>query len=364
MSSQSLQPVVRHLRKLAGVPPGDEPSDRELLDRFTGCHDQAAFAALVRRHGPTVLGVCRRVLRQGSDVEDAFQATFLVLLRKARSIRKRPSLASWLYGVAYRTASRARAAAARSAPCPSETGSRSADDPCLTAAWRELCLVLDAELQGLPERYRAPLVLCYLQDRTRDQAARHLGWSLRTFDRRLGQARELLRARLTRRGLTLSAAFLATGLATEAAGAAVPALLVSSTLKTAMVFAGSGAVSAKVAALAKGAVEGMAAAKLKVVTALLLAASVIMAGVGLAAHQALPAKEPEAKQAGGAAPRTTRQTQPSAKQPARTDRYGDPLPEDAVARIGTLRLRGTGYFLAFLPGGKSLLSDGLDGTVR
>src|SRR5712692_2848542 len=156
MPKQTLQTLVRHLHKLVHPPEGG-PADGELLERFVKRKDALAFAALVERHGPMVRGVCRRLLRQESDVDDAFQATFLVLLRKAHTIRKSRSVGSWLYGVAYRIACRARAESDRrsgyekqAAPSvsPADVGGRhrGGSDPGMEAAWRELCAVLDAEV--------------------------------------------------------------------------------------------------------------------------------------------------------------------------------------------------------------------------
>src|SRR4029077_16370031 len=171
-------------------------------------------------------GVCRRLLRQESDVDDAFQATFLVLLRKAYTIRKTQSLGSWLYDVAFRIARRARAESGRRPGYEKQARKSAPGDPGMEAAWRELCTALDVEVHGLPEKYRAPIVLCYLEGQTRDQAARQLGWSLRSLERRLEQGRERLRARLARRGITLTAAFLATELSPPTGLAALPASFV------------------------------------------------------------------------------------------------------------------------------------------
>src|SRR5262249_38360606 len=159
-------------------------------------------------HGRMVLRVCRRVLHQEQDVEDAFQVTFLVLAREARTIRKQGSLASWLHGVAYRAALKARAGAGRRRERAAEGAARPAalpDEVC----WKELRAVLDEELARLPERLRAPLVLCYLEGLTQDEAAQHLGQSKSTCRRNLERGRELLGSRLARRGVTLSAALFA-----------------------------------------------------------------------------------------------------------------------------------------------------------
>lgn len=209
------------------------PTDRQLLDQFVAGRDEEAFAELVRRHGPMVLAVCRRVLGDRHAADDAFQATFLLLVRKSDSLRAPDLLANWLYGVAARTAMKARARASRR-PVPKRRAEpMTVPDPSLDATMRELHTVLDEELSSLPEKYRAPLVLCYLEGKTNLQAARELGWPQGSISRRLARGLELLRSRLTRRGLTLSALLLALLLSQEAAGAAVPAALIHSTARAA-----------------------------------------------------------------------------------------------------------------------------------
>jgi RNA polymerase sigma factor (sigma-70 family) len=221
VSNAALQLVRRYLGQLARVP--GEQGDAEILRRYVQNKDPVAFEWLVRRHGPMVLGVCRRVLGLKPDVDDAFQATFLALALQAKSIRDTDRVAAWLHRVAYRTARKARARASpatfgEAPPLPTK------DDPAAQAAWAELWQVLDEELNHLPERLGAPLVLCYLDGATQDEAARRLGWSLSTLKRRLEQGRELLRRRLTARGVApvglAAAALLPGGLR-----AAVPAKL-------------------------------------------------------------------------------------------------------------------------------------------
>src|SRR5262249_52281674 len=158
-----LSTVLRHLRHLIGPASPGEVTDGHLLHRFVTGRDEAAFAALVQRHGPLVLGVCRRLLRDANDAEDVFQATFLVLVRKARSLDRRGSLAGWLYTVAYRLALRLRADAARRREHERQAATMSPTEPRNDAAWKELAALLDEELNHLPEKYRTPLVLCYLQ---------------------------------------------------------------------------------------------------------------------------------------------------------------------------------------------------------
>src|SRR5262245_28043277 len=198
-TEQTAHPVLRQIRKIAAE---ETHCDAQFLERFASHRDEAAFAALVRRHGPMVLGVCRRVLRHADDAEDAFQATFLVLAQKAATIRKRPALGSWLYGVALRVARKARSG--RRPPPGPEGLPMTAPDASTALTVAELQSGIDEELGRLPERCRAPLVLCYLQGQTQDEAARQLGWSKATLRRRLGRGRELLRLRLARRGLSLS----------------------------------------------------------------------------------------------------------------------------------------------------------------
>jgi RNA polymerase sigma factor (sigma-70 family) len=254
MTNPDRSPVTRYLRRMLGPPRGGGLTDSQLVERFVAQRDQAAFEVLVWRHGPKVLGVCRRVLRHEQDAEDAFQATFLVLVRKAGSIGKRQAVASWLYRVAYRVALRARAVAgkraARETPVADVPAAEVADP-----AWGDLRPVLDEEVNRLPEKYRAPFILCYLDGKTNEQAARELGCPKGTVLSRLAWARARLRVRLTRRGLGLSAGLTGAALAPEAAAAVVPATLVDSTLKAVLPVAGgqaAGVVSGSVAALTQG----------------------------------------------------------------------------------------------------------------
>src|SRR5262245_57307674 len=158
-----LGPVARHLRRRAGGPAAPELTDVQLLQRFVAERDEAAFAALVRRHGALVRAVCRRVLPCAEDVEDALQATLLVLARRAASIRKGPAVASWLYGAAYRTAMNAKKSAARRRAYERRPGGRPPEQPVSEAALRELQALLGEEVDRLPEHHRAPFVLCCLE---------------------------------------------------------------------------------------------------------------------------------------------------------------------------------------------------------
>ncbi|HYV38794.1 MAG TPA: RNA polymerase sigma factor, partial [Gemmataceae bacterium] len=240
---------LSELLKIMLGEPLSQHGDRELLRDFIENHTEAAFAAILDRHGPMVLGLCRRQLGDAHLAEDVLQATFLVLARKARSIRRRESLASWLYGVATRLSRQARLAEAarskRERQAASEHGQSSAGDP----VWDDLLRVLDEELQRLPERYRQPLLLCYLEGRTQDEAAKHLGWSLITLRRRLEKGRDLLRTRMTTRGATLGAGLFAGFLAPSIVSAALKSELRRAVV-TAATNAGQGAaISATVLAL-------------------------------------------------------------------------------------------------------------------
>ncbi|HEY7425717.1 MAG TPA: RNA polymerase sigma factor [Gemmataceae bacterium] len=195
-----LENVQRRLRpSLSGV-----VTDAQLLERFLKEHDQAAFELLMWRHGPMVFGVCRRVLQHTQDAEDAFQATFLMLARKAASIGKRESVSGWLYRVAYRIALRARTQSARRGraerPLDDLPIDRKSADPADVTAWRELRCLLDAELSQVPEKYRTAFILCHLEGKTCEEAAEHLGCPRGTVQSRVGRARERLRVRLARRG--------------------------------------------------------------------------------------------------------------------------------------------------------------------
>jgi RNA polymerase sigma factor (sigma-70 family) len=264
----SMDHVIDFLRRNAV--PGAGERDGELLRRFVAAGEATAFAVLVRRHGPMVLGVCRRLLGNVHDAEDAFQATFLVLARKARSVRKPDALAHWLYGVAYRVALKARKLAPRRPvmnPIPEEVSS---SDPVAEAAGHELRPVIDEELNRLPEKYRAPLVLCYLEGKTNEEAARLLGWTKGTVSGRLARARDLLRPRLARRGVGLSA-----GLAVLLTRSETPAALAETTVRAAL----AGGASAPAAALAQGVIRAMFVSQIKTWTAV-VALALAAAGGG------------------------------------------------------------------------------------
>jgi RNA polymerase sigma factor (sigma-70 family) len=302
MHAGRLKKPLERLRRALAPADGGGLSDGRLLAHFVATRDEAAFAALVRRHGPLVLGAVRRLVGHEQDAEDCFQAAFLVLAQRAGSVRG-GSLAAWLYGVAYRVALRCRCAAARRRSRERQVGQMpqaevSAPEP---QDWRPL---LDEELNALPEKYRAAVVLCDLEGKTRKEAARLLGVPEGTLSSRLAQARSLLAGRLSRRGVALSAGALAAALAGGAA-AAVPAQLVVSTAQVAaLVAAGrSAAVGSQAARLMNEVQKGMLMAKLKICAA--LAAVTVLLGAGGFAYKAAgqtarPAKGPEVRLERGA----------------------------------------------------------------
>jgi RNA polymerase sigma factor (sigma-70 family) len=269
--------------------PYDKLHDRQLLEQFTSGREQAAFAALVRRHGGMVLSTCRRVLHNVDDAEDAFQAACMVLAKKASSIGKRESVAAWLHKVAYRVALRARADLARRHRHEQGAPGRQAEDPLTAITGRELLMVLDYELQRLPEPCRAPLILCYLEERTQDEASRLLEVSPRTIERRLEKGRQMLRRRLERRGLALPAALLAAGAIQGTAKAALPGMLAAeAVLAGTQAAAGDeigGMVSAQAAKLASATIKAMAVTKAIKVAAFAMVLTLLGTGVGISAYR-------------------------------------------------------------------------------
>jgi RNA polymerase sigma factor (sigma-70 family) len=270
---------------------GAAATDGALLEAFLSRHDEGAFAALVRRHGPMVLGVCRRLLRDPHDADDAFQATFLVAVRKAASVRPRELFGNWLYGVAYRTALEARARVARRRAKEKPIGDvpppRGAEPE---ADWEELRRALDLELSRLPEKYRVPVVLCDLQGRSRRDVARHLRLPEGTLSSRLATARKTLAARLSRHRRGLSAGALAAFLA-GGASADVPPALARSTIKGAtLLWAGQAAVGAvaspQVAALTEGVLKAMLLTKLKIASLFVAAVAVAVATAAATGYRA------------------------------------------------------------------------------
>src|SRR5262245_57257441 len=288
--------VLQHLRRLVPAPTSTEPlRDEQLLECFLVRQDETAFEALVRRHGPMVFGVCRGVLHDVHDAEDAFQATFLVLVRKASSIRTRTSLGGWLHEVAYHLAVKARVRAARRKAHETRPSAAAADDPLSRMTLRELQDLLHEELARLPEKYRAPLVLCHLEGLTQDEAARQLGWSRRTVKGRLQRGRERLRIRLARRGLALSAGLFSAVLSVRPTSATLPAALVGATVRTALSGRSPVHLSVGVTRLADGATRTIPG-KLTFAV-LLLALGAALVGAGMLAQRPAEAQPPEASRA-------------------------------------------------------------------
>jgi RNA polymerase sigma factor (sigma-70 family) len=317
-------------------------TDGQLLARFAAPRAkeaEPAFTALVARHGPMVLGVCQGLLGT-HDAEDAFQATFLVLARKAGALRQPDLLGPWLHGVAHRTARRLRdknarrrrheAEAAMCGATPLGHAERHESRPVS----RDEIEALHEEIERLPERYRTAVVLCHLQGLTHDEAARRLGRPVGTISARLSRARERLRSRLSRRGLALPAGMMATAMGTKNASA-VPAALASSTARIAMsVSAGltAGSIPASIATLSQGVLRSMVFAKLRMISAMLFVLGAAAGSMVVLAQHGGPRKlTPGVENAGG-------RPQPAAK-PSTTDSLGDPLPSGARLRLGTLRFR-------------------------
>src|SRR5262245_51273690 len=224
MTTTALGTVLHNLRCSLLRHDEESRTDGELLECFVVRREEAAFEALLQRHGPMVLGVCRRVLQNEDDAEDAFQATFLVLVRKAASIRPHGMVGNWLYGVAHTTALKAKAMRTkRLAKERTAAGRPKPDDPAQT--WARLSGLLDQELKGLPDKYRAAIVLCDLEGKSIKEAALHLGCPPGTIGTRLMRGRSLLSRRLARHSLGFSGAVIATQIAQRAAGSGVPPTL-------------------------------------------------------------------------------------------------------------------------------------------
>ncbi|HEY8502983.1 MAG TPA: sigma-70 family RNA polymerase sigma factor, partial [Gemmataceae bacterium] len=327
---------------------GEGPTDGELLRRYAEARDEAAFAALVHRHAGLVLGVCRRLLGDAHDAEDACQATFLVLARKAGSVNWQPSVANWLYRTARQIAANARVAARRRARREGRSAVPEQVPAVDAMPVREVLEVFEEELARLPARYRGPLILCCLEGLARDEAARQLGVPPATLKGQLGRARERLRVALARRGITLGAALVAAA-ATSPAGAGSPRLV------RAVLAAAGGEAPPAVAALAAGAAGG-SVSKVGVVLVML---SVGMLGGALASGRSAATDPPAPDSA----------EKPVAAAPAdagpRADRYGDPLPPGALMRLGTVRFRHGGqlHAIAYSADGKTIASGGF-GTGR
>ena len=308
-----------------------ESSDSELLASFVASRDGDSFASLVRRHGPMVLGVCRRVIGDAHLAEDAFQATFLVLARRAEAVRPRQLVGSWLYGVAYRTALKARGIAIRRKAREKQVDAMPQPAISPEEAWADLQPVLDSELARLPEKYRVPVILCDLGGRSQRDVARELKLPAATLANRLASARRLLAKRLSDRGVVLSTAAVTAALGWHSATSAVSAALAQSTVKAACAAATGTPVAlpAPVIELSEGIIRMFVLNKLKAVTAGAATCLLLLVGLSVIADPALRAN-PEEKPA---APKSSPPVKPAAKPAAES--------EDAVfLRRVSLDLRG------------------------
>jgi RNA polymerase sigma factor (sigma-70 family) len=357
MAKAVSSPILQFIRGVVEDQRVRQLSDHQLLRQFRDQQDEAAFATLLRRHGPMVLDVCYSVLGNEADAENAFQATFLTLVRKAPAIRKTASVGSWLHGVAYRTALKARVQSAIRLRQEAHAPARQVAAPD-DVTWREVRQVLHQELCGLAERYRVPLVLCYLEGKTQGAAAAQLGLATSTLKERLERGRSLLRARLVRRGLGPAAVLLATAWPSATASASLPAALVSTTGKTVSLLAAgrAAAIPVEVAALTEGVLKAMFMTRLRNATALLLIIGLIGTGaisVALRGPQAVARSQTDATAVQGEKPAITG---PTAKKP-----------DESTPDVRDLKgHRGAVYFAAFSPDGATLVTaaKGLEKTPR
>ncbi len=332
MATAQLSTLLRHIHKLAVNHGAQQRTDRQLLDDFAAHRDEAAFTALVARHGRMVLRVCRRVLGHEQDAEDAFQATFLVLARQCGSIRKREALANWLHGVAYRTAMKAKRSAARRRNHETrlrELAPRVAPSP----TWDDVQAVLDEEIQRLPDAYRAAFVLFVLEGKSGPQAAAELGIKEGAVWMRLTRARQLLQRRLTRRGIELAAVLAALAVTDNAAQAGVPAVLAHVTIRSGLLVAAgesaAGVIPSHVAALAAGVTRAMFLTKAKIAVVVLFAAG-LMTAAGALTNQALNAQQAE----------TAANEASTLRKPVQSEANKTPRPPAIDASTETLTYRG------------------------
>jgi RNA polymerase sigma factor (sigma-70 family) len=348
-------------------------SDSYLLDRFVDRGDELAFGAIVDRHGPMLLSLCRRHVGDAHLAEDVLQATFLLLVRKASSIHKRDSLAGWLHGVAQRLGRQARlsetARSRRERQAAEAHAETNAGDP----AWDDLLRAVDDELKRLPDRHRLPLLLCYLEGRTQDEAARQLGWSLSTLRRRLEEGRDLLKSRLIRHGTMLEAGLFAGFLAPSAVRTVLTREVRQAVINTAMASSHGVAVSASVLVLANGAMRMSLIAKLLLCAAGVTVVCATVAGAVWQLGAGTPAVDSRQPPRVQNADVKTAIPQPAQKKEPLPghDLFNDPLPKGAVARLGTVAFRhgrATGSWpdtssLTFTADGRKIVSSG-GGWVR
>jgi RNA polymerase sigma factor (sigma-70 family) len=325
MPTSPASQLIAHFRRIVLRPSGGRVTDGQLLQRFLDHRDDAAFAGLVQRHAPMVWGVCLRVLGHTQDAEDAFQAAFLVLVRKAASVVPRAAVGNWLYGVAYRTSLKARTARARRRARETQVTEMPEPQPAPPDCWPELQVVLDQELARLPEKYRLPVVLCDLEGRPRQEVARQLAIPEGTLSSRLTTARRMLARRLAQQGPALSGGMLAVVLSHNAASSAPPSL-VASTIKAATLLAtgqaaAAGAISVGAATLTREVIRAMFVSKLKVATAVLVAALAVAAAATCAlSSSGLMAQQPDAERRAAPSPQAAdRAPTPAPAAPSRAE---------------------------------------------
>jgi RNA polymerase sigma factor (sigma-70 family) len=304
MATTQIDSAIRHLRRAVLREDGAGKTDGQLLASFIEQEDETAFEALVHRHGPMVFGACLRIVGNHHDAEDAFQATFLVLARKASSVRPRERVANWLHGVALRTAMKAKTLALKRHEREKQVTQMPEVEAAQQDQWRDLQPLLDQELNGLPENYRLPIVLCDLEGKAIKEATRQLGWPQGTLAGRLARGRKLLAKRLANRGVEVPAGSLATVVLPNVASAGVPTSLISSTVKAATTIA---VVPAQVAVLTEGVMKSMMLTKMSKALAGLVVLGAVVFGGGLLSYRTASAQQKE-NERGGDRPATTSQS--------------------------------------------------------
>jgi RNA polymerase sigma factor (sigma-70 family) len=352
MNHRPLAVALGRLRRIAATSETDDQADRALLRRFAHYRDEIAFEALLRRHGPMVLGVCRRILGNFHAAEDAFQATFLLLVRKSRGLGVRGTLAGWLFTVARHAALRARADAQQRREREGQVPARvvQPEDPCV----QELRPLLDEEISRLPDKFRSPLVLCYLEGLTNEEAARQLGCPTGTVLSRLARARARLRGRLTRRGLALSALTIAGLLPAAAAPAALSAALLADTVRAAIFPLGATA-----APLVRGVLNIMLWNKIKILLAIFVTSGLIAAAGGLALSTRSAADEPRS------APSDAAERDAPAKEPDKDKEYFQDVTAESGINFTYRNGEEAGHYaiLETLGGGVALIDYDGDGLL-
>ena len=369
--AEPLNSVVRHVRRLVTATEYNNKADQQLLREFHAAHDQPAFAALVERHGAMVLRVCRSVLRNREDAEDAFQATFLVLARKAGSLRRQHSLAGWLHSVAHRVAMQARRSAGRRQAREARARAVPSANPSEEVAWREVRDVLNEEIERLPERYRTPFVLFYLDAHSQTEIARQLDLKEGTVWSRLARARRQLQTKLARRGIEIGAALSAAAVADAACEPVLLGLLAARTIR-AVTSAGAAmtGIPPEVTRLVHASLRSLAATKLKLGLAALLIGGMLGGVSALQIAARKPAQpETEATKHNPSPPISSdiASVRVGDHKPfTRRDQDGEPLPDEALARFGTTRFRHGGLVdrLVFTPDGRTLVSIGGEAGMR